>query len=43
MKEVKDTLVFEEVDATELNGNAQDFVLGVGTGLGIVAAIVAIT
>lgn len=41
--ELKDTLVFEEIDATELNGNAQDFIIGVGTGIGIVAGILTIT
>lgn len=34
MKELKDNLVFEEVDATELNG-WQDIALGVGIGIGV--------
>lgn len=39
---LQNNLVFEEVEASELNGNGRDAILGFGTGLGIVAAGVTI-
>lgn len=43
---LQDKLVFEEIEAPELNGNGRDFIEGFGVGIGIVAGaagIVALT
>lgn len=40
---MKQDLIFEEIDSPEFNGNVRNFVEGFGVGLGIVAGVVALT
>ncbi|EHJ52262.1 hypothetical protein [Streptococcus macacae] len=40
MKEQKAEMLFEEVDTTELNGAARDFILGAAAGATIAGAII---